>query len=254
MSEIIDSGILDPLAKANTDFHELSFSRLGGYGDFDLASKILESLKKRGLARESEDGVSIPMHPMVRALVLVLLSQILRPYGQTLKTELSPATDRPQLVGALTELLSVPQAPSSGHVVASDLETVGVDLGSVPIDEVLAFRRDFYMEHRAYARAARKFVRELSQLPEKERAKALKERLEEIQDIANDLKTLSRKSWKRPASFALSIAGAAWTLKTGDPIGALLAAGSAILGGIETKEQPSTGAYSYIFRAAGRYA
>jgi hypothetical protein len=45
-------------------------------------------------------------------------------------------------VGALIELLSVPQAPSSGSVVASDLETVGVDRGSVPIDEVLAFRRE----------------------------------------------------------------------------------------------------------------
>jgi hypothetical protein len=252
MAEIISSGILDSLGQQQTDFHELSFSRLGGYGDAELAHKIFDSLKKRGLARESEDGVSIPMHPQVRVLVLVLLSQILRPYGKNLGAELSPATDRPQLVGALAELLSVPQVPSNGHVVASDLETVGVDLGSVPIDEVLAFRRDNYKEHRAYARAVRKFVRELGQLSEKERAAALKARLEEIRDIANDLKTASRKSWKRPASFALSITGAAWTLKTGDPIGALLAAGAAILGA-EKAAAPETGAYSYLFRAATRY-
>ncbi len=73
MSGVIASGMLDQLAKAETQFHELSFSRLGGYGDANLATQILESLKKRGLARDSEDGVSIPMHPMVRALVLVLL-------------------------------------------------------------------------------------------------------------------------------------------------------------------------------------
>jgi hypothetical protein len=253
MSEIIGSGMLDSLAKEKTDFHELSFSRLGGYGDIDLANKILESLKKRELARNSEDGVSVPMHPMVRALVLVLLAQILRPYGETLKAELSPVTDRPQLVGALAELLSVAQAPSSGHVVASDLETVGVDLGPVPIDEVLTFRREHYSEHRAYARAVRKFVRELTQIPEKERAKALKDRLEEIRDIANDLKTVSRKAWKRPASFALSIAGAAWMLKTGDPIGALLAAGGVMLGRSDAPTKAETGAYSYIFSAASRY-
>src|SRR5437867_3034641 len=100
MSEIISSGVLDSLGKQQTDFHELSFSRLGGYGDVELVTKIFDSLKKRGLARESEDGVSIPMHPKVRILVLVLLSQILRPYGKTLGAELSPATDRPQLVGA----------------------------------------------------------------------------------------------------------------------------------------------------------
>jgi hypothetical protein len=135
MSDIIASGVFDKLAKEKTEFHELSFSRLGGYGDADLAESILRALKDKGLARDSEDGLSIPMHPMVRALVLVLLAQILRPHGQSLDAELSPVTDRPQLVGALTEILSVSDAPSSGHVVASDLETVGVDLGSVPFDE-----------------------------------------------------------------------------------------------------------------------
>jgi hypothetical protein len=84
-------------------------------------------------------------------------------------------------------------------------------------------------------------------------AKALKDRLEEIRDIAADLKTLSRKVWKRPASFALSIAGAAWTLKSGDPIGALLAAGAAILGAGDAKNEAETGAYSYLFRAATKY-
>lgn len=253
MSAVIASGALDSLAKGSTEFHELSFSRLGSYGDHALATEIFESLKKRGLARESEDGVSIPMHPLVRALVLVLLAQILRPHGTAINAELSPATDRPHLIGALTELLSVSPAPSSGHVVASDLETVSVDLGPVPIDEVLAFRRGHLKEHRAYARAVRRFVRELSRLSEKERTKALKDRVEEIRDIANDLKTLSRKSWKRPATFALSIAGAVWTLKAGDPVGAILAAGAAMLGCAEKKSELDTGAYSYLFRAATKY-
>lgn len=37
----------------------------------------------------------------VGSLILVLLSQILRPHGEKLGADLSPATDRPQLVGAL---------------------------------------------------------------------------------------------------------------------------------------------------------
>jgi hypothetical protein len=193
------------------------------------------------------------MHPMVRALVLVLLAQILRPHGAAINAELSPVTDRPQLIEALTEVLSVSPALSSGQIVASDLETVSVDLGPIPIDEVLAFRRENLKEHRVYARAVRTFVRELSQMPEKGRAKALKDRLEEIRDIANDLKTLSRKSWKRPASFALGIAGAAWMYKTGDPIGGILAAGALMLGSSDGKGQADTGAYSYLFRAATKY-
>jgi len=254
MSETIASGVLDPLTKEETEFHELSYSRLGGFGDADLANSIFQALKAKGLARETKDGVSIPMHPMVRALVLVLLAQILRPHGEVLGAELSPATDRPQLIGALTELLSIGQAPSTGRVVASDLEAVGVDLGSVPFDEVLDFRRQHLKAHRSYARAVRKFVAELSQMPEKHRTKALNDRLEEIHDIASDLKSLSRKSWKRPASFGLGIAGAAWMLKTGDPIGALLAAGATAMGIADKPGVPETGAYSYIFRAASRYA
>jgi len=148
MTEILASGALDPLQKENTDFHELSFSRLGGYGDPGLADAILSELKARKLARDTEDGMSIPMHPMVRALVLVLLAQILRPQGASLGMELSPTTDRPQLIDALSEALSLKRIPSSGHVVASDLETVGVDLGPVPINEVLAFRKEYFQQHR----------------------------------------------------------------------------------------------------------
>jgi hypothetical protein len=98
---------------------------------------VLDELKARGLAKDSEDGKSIPMHPIVRALVLVLLAQILRPRGTALGVELMPITDQPKLVEALVELLSLPDRVSAGHVVAFDMNTVGVYVGTVPIDELL---------------------------------------------------------------------------------------------------------------------
>ena len=82
LASIITSGVLDHLAKENTPFHELSMSRLGYYGDENLANMIFKELKKRKLAKDSEDKVSIPMHPMVRSLILVLLAQILRRTAQ----------------------------------------------------------------------------------------------------------------------------------------------------------------------------
>jgi hypothetical protein len=110
LTDVIVSGALDVLAKDTTEFHELSRSRLGYYGDEKLADMIFDELKKRGLARDSEDGVSIPMHPLVRSLILTLLSQILRPYGNTKQITLNPVTDRPRLVNALAEMLSLPSA------------------------------------------------------------------------------------------------------------------------------------------------
>ena len=154
---VIVSGALDSLVTEPTRFAALSMSRLGYRGDAGLADMIFQELKQRGLAKKSEDGVSIPMHPMVRSLVLVLLAQILRQPGREKGFDLAPATDRPQLVDALRELLSIPAAPSVGHVVAFDLNAVGVDLGPVPIDEVLSFRQDHFDAHRRYAKSVRLF-------------------------------------------------------------------------------------------------
>ena len=253
LTNIITSGALDSLATEKTRFHELSYSRLGAFGDIGLAEMILEELKARELARDTEDGASIPMHPMVHSLVLVLLSQILRPYGANVGLTLEPATDRNQLVEALSEILSLPSAPSAGHVVATDLETVGVDLRDVPLDEVMSFRIEHQESYRAYSREVRKFVRDLSLLSEEDRNACKSERTEEIEDLARDLKRHSRNAWKRQASFGLGIAGAAWSAGTSDPIGLIIGGGATLLGraGSTSKE---CGAYTYIFRASDSYS
>jgi hypothetical protein len=155
------------------------------------------------------------------------------------------------LVDALVEVLAAGTSASAGHVVAFDLETVAPDLSTVPLDEVLDFRNAHKREFREYARSVRRFVREISMLPAKERQKAFRDRQEQIRDMASDLKDRGRKAWRKPASFALTVAGSAWTLKTGDPLGALLAALGAIagLGG----EENEVSAYSYLFQARSRY-
>jgi hypothetical protein len=252
LTEVIRSGAFDGLAKESVAFHTLSHSRLGYYGDPKLADAVFKELKARKLAKDTEDGVSIPMHPLVRGLVLVLLAQILRPCGTPLGLELSPATDRVALVEALENLLSIPAAPSTGRVVSLDLETVGVDLGPIPIDEVLGFRRENLKQHRKYARAVRSFVDELSLLPSAKREDVLGRRREEIRDLAEDLKLLSRRQWKRPAYFALTALGAVWSAKSGNPLGVLLGAGAALLSPPSSQDQ--AGAYSYLFRAAERFA
>jgi len=252
MADIIHSGMLDDLAKDGGVFHELSMSRLGYTGDSKLAAMIFEELKARGLARDSEDSVSIPMHHQVRNLVLVLLAQILRPRGDSLGLELSPVTDVPRLVGALTELLQHPIAPSAAHVVASDLLTVGVDLSTVPLDEVLSFRSENLAEHRRYAAALRSFVVDLSQLSASQRERALGDRQAELDDLAADLRRRHRKAWKQPASTVLGAAGAVWTAATGDPFGALLATTS-LLTGYERKNKAFGGAFSFLFSAHRKF-
>jgi hypothetical protein len=214
---------------------------------------IFEELKSRDLARDSEDGVSVPMHPTVRALVLVLLAQILRPQGGRYGLDLAPATDQPRLVDALKEVLSLSDVPSSGHVVSLDLQTVGVDLSHLPLDEVLDFRREHLNLHRRYAQEVRRFVRDLGLLSPAERQRELTDRERDLKELAEQMKAVAKKTWKRPAGFALGIAGAAWTATTGDPLGAVIAGAGALLG-LEGKEKTEVGAFSYLFQAREKHA
>ncbi len=110
--DIIASGRLDYLTKGSdrgsrgSSFGSLSMSRLGYYGDAKLAEFIFQELKARGLAADSEDGASIPMHRTVRTLILVLLAQILKSKGEDRGLTLSPATDQQRVVKALGEVIS----------------------------------------------------------------------------------------------------------------------------------------------------
>lgn len=203
LGDVIASGALDHLAWDASPFEELSRSRMGSVADQGLAGMLVEELEARSLARPTEDGLSIPMHPFVRNLVLVLLSQLLRPAGRRAGLDLCPATDRPSIHSGLSELLRLPAMPTAAHVVDLDLQVVGVDLASVPLNELLEFRSEQADGYRAYARDVRKFMRELAVIPDEERPGALDDRAAEIADRARRLQETSRRWWKRPAGVVL---------------------------------------------------
>jgi hypothetical protein len=251
MADLLTSGVLDPLAKEPTAFAELSYSRLGYQADAGLGSMIYEELETRGLAKQSQDGVSIPMHPKVRSLILVLLAQILRSTGRTQGMDLSPTTDNPRILAGLAEVLNLPSSPSVGHVVTLDLQQVGVDLGSVPLNEVIAFRAEHGESYRRYARDLRQFVRDMGLMQPEERDTAIRDRREAIEDTAADLRATAWRAWRKPVAFMLMIGGAAWTAvgTQTDPLGALLAAGGALLSAGESPSSNVTEAYSYLFDA-----
>ena len=227
-------------------------SRLGYMGDEKLADSIFQDLKARGLADDSQDGVSIPMHTIVRSMILVLLAQILRPRGDDMGVTLSPVTDQRTLVDALNEIFLYPDAPSPslGDIVSFDMAMVGVDLGSVPIEEILDFRRQNYSQHRDYSLLVRKFARELSLMPPEERQSVFEQRQEELDTAASALRKLNRMAWKKPISFGISLAGAAWTYHSGNPIGAAITGAGALVGMLPEKRDEGS-VYSYIL-SAGR--
>jgi hypothetical protein len=227
---------------------------------------IVDELESRGLAKPTEDGVSVPLHPVVRTTLLVLLAQLARDAGKRAGLNLHPATPESSriyddfagsadkdVVQALLDTLSLSSSPSAGHLVTLDAEAVGLDLKSVPLEEVLGFRSEHGAAYRAYARDLRVEVGTLARMDRDDRESQVLDRQAMLSDLANDLRKSARRSLGRQlGSFLLGIAGAAWDLRQGDPIGAALAAASAAAGSSPGHE-PVT-AYSYVFAALHTFA
>jgi hypothetical protein len=235
-------------ADPGVPFQELSYSRLGHAADAALTDTVLKPLRDRGLARDSADGVSVPLHPVVRAAVLTALPQLLRAPAEAAGWALQPASPSPQRLYDLVNTLRLPFLPTAGHVASLDVEQVTLDLSSVPLDEVLGYREQHGEEHRRYARDLRAFARELALLEPAARETAFADRREELADAADALRRLARKAWRRPlATFGLGLAGSAVALGAGNPVGAGLTAAGALLG-LRRQADPAS-AYTYLFQA-----
>jgi len=88
-------------------------------------------------------------------------------------------------------------------------------------------------------------------MPEEERRVAFELRQAELDEIANDLRKRARKAWRKPSSFALTLAGSALSVVT-SPIASLLRiAGS--MAGYEKPSAADAGPYSYLFTAGNRF-
>jgi hypothetical protein len=247
LDTVMNAGAFDDL-NPDTAFAELSRSRLGGTADAGLTEIVLEQLRERGLARPTEDGVSIPLHPVVRAFVLVVLPQLLRAPAEAAGYALQPVSTQPRTLRALLDTLDLSVLPTAGQVVALDLEQVTLDLTPVPLDEVLDFRRQHGAEHRAYARELRQFVRDLASQDPEAREHSFADRREALADTADQLRRLARRAWRRPlATFGLGIAGSAVSIAHGNPVGAGLSAAAALLG-LHRQSDPAS-AYAYLFQA-----
>jgi hypothetical protein len=236
-------------------FVELSKSRMGNALLHEATNRVFKALASRGLAVESEDGVSIPMHPFVRATYLVLLAQLARTTGARHGLELLPTTNGRGVVDTFKRYLELPPMPSKGNVITFDLEAVSIDLSNVPLDEVLEFRTENLDAHRRYMQNLRAFSAQISGLDEAERARAFAERKDELASEANDLMTRARKAWKSPkdvATFALGLTGAAWTLAAHNLLPGLLTVAGAALSMVPGKDQGT--AFSYLFKAKGNLA
>ena len=249
---LLANGVFDNLPTEER-FHELSQSRLGYGADVDLAESLVSELTAKGLARPSEDGVSIPLHPTVRTTILVLLAQLARSASNEPYLYVHPATNNVKAIRDLSDTLSREPMPSHNNLITLDLEPVSLDMDSVPLDELLEFRSENKDAHRAYMKDLRRFMFDLAEIQDpNERLKLMLERREEIADSARDLQRCARKALTRDmTSWSLAIVGSAWSIYQGDVFGLILVAAGLSINALlnDGGDSNRVGAYSYLFQA-----
>ena len=247
MDGLLSNGVFDNLPEARY-FEELSQSRIGYSANVDLAESLVETLKTKGLAKDSEDGVSIPLHPTVRTTILVILGQLSRAVGPERGLSVHPTTREPEAIRDLISILSMEKMPSRDHVIAFDLGTVTFDLDIIPLNEVMQFRQEHHASHRAYMRNLRGFIDELSDVHVDSREPLLLERRQELEDAAHDIRRAARQAFRKNLPpMMLGIAGSAWSLAAGDPIGLLLSGLGTAWGLASSRQEEKVTAYSYLF-------
>lgn len=250
IENLLYSGALDNLQPG--EFHRISYSR-AGFKNFDAAAAI-ELLQEKGLALQSDDGVSIPMHPTVRTAYLVFLSEIISESVETTGMALYPTTDIIDLHTSKAALLDSPAFPSMGHVVMSDLYQIGLDLGSVPIDEILDFKKSHGKEFQHYSQGLREHVTSLAAMDRNQRLLASDSRDEELKQQLSEIRRVAKKNGFKLASFALSVISAVASAASGNPFPAAASATGALSSLIGGLSGASKARSSYLLAARDQFA
>lgn len=138
-------------------------------------------------------------------------------------------------------------------MVLGDLAAVGIDFTEIPLQDLLDFRAEHGAQHRAYALAARRAALEISQADPAERPVLEALRIQELAAAAEELDSLRRQLLRPALATVFSVLGAAWTVKQGDPVGALIAAAGAVAALPNWPTAPEVSAYSYLVEAEGEF-
>jgi hypothetical protein len=232
-------------------------------------------LTKRGLISPDTRSGLYRMSHGVRSLILAFFAQALRMQLDAQGIVLHLATDDRSVADGTTKQLEtylrgVANTAQRGQAtrkakrywksfsradaispaqLENDLHDVGADLAAVPLDEVLGFRAEHGRHYQAYAKGLRELLVMRAQASPAEQRQLLEERRREIKDQVADLQRISRRAFGiRAGTLLVSLAGAAWTVHTGDPVGAMLAAAAAGAQTIPLEGETVT-AYSYLIQA-----
>ena len=204
--------------------------------------ELFKLLAQDGLLFPDESTGDEWVVPGNASVVNSILAQAVRATARQQGRLIEPVATRRDEARVFSAILDAAiENVGAADVVMSDLSTVTLNFCRVGLDDILEFRTRYGSEFRAYALALQAL---LASAP----SSRLTDRRAALVDEAHRLRDLQLRRWPNLAgTVSLGIIGAAWSLASGDLLGALIggtAAGSQLL---PTGPTPVS-AYTYLLR------
>jgi hypothetical protein len=204
--------------------------------------ELFKLLAQEGLLFPDESAddewVLIPGNPSV---VNSIIAQAVRATARQQGRLLEPVATRRDEARVFSAILDDAVVGAS-DIVGSEFPAVTLNFCQVGLDDILDFRARHRSEFHAHVLALQALVASAPGAP------GLADRRAALVDEAHRLRELQRRRWtKLEGAVGLGIIGAAWTLASGDLLGALIggaAAGSRLL----PDGRAPVSAYTYILR------
>ncbi len=207
---------------------EFYLSKFGSAIDPDLVQDLLTELRKSDLVAPLFSSHSVAIHPALGVLILSEVGRHVIRHARSQRIELFPSTDRLQLHTLIREAGGlVPLGPAT-RIIATDMEAAGVSLGSVPIDEIIAFRREHHDLLNRYRLGIMEAAQDFAASGTRFEETLLRERREQFEANKASIDGHYRAWLKSRARVGIGFVGAVGNLVTGNYPGAAISAASAM--------------------------
>lgn len=213
---------------------------------------MAQQLKDRKLASDWEHGASMAVDRRVCLLTLSVIAAQSRRRGEALGLRLTPTTDGLKWGRRQREFASHPTMDACARILLADADQLNIDVGAVPIDELVGFRRNNASVLDRYRLSVAKFARDIQGLDPEDQRLAVIQRTAELADARHDIERVGRDFWLTTGRVSLAIGGIAWTCFSGDPTGAILGVGELAFEGAAALGAANAGGtdFSYVISAA----
>lgn len=238
---------------------EFYISKFGAAVDSRLVDDLVEELKKRELATPLFSKHSVAMHPVLGVLVLGEIAKHVVRHGLTNGYDLFPSTDNGQLHRMVKERGGEIDVSATTKVIASDFEAAGIELGAVPVDEIVSFRQEHRDLLNRYRLGLMEAAEELVLRADKYEQTLLKERRERFATDKAAVERYYREWLKGKARLGMGVVGALGHLALMESYGAtkhaIGAAKSLVkaIPGLSSPTPPATTRMTFLLAAGQRF-